>query len=115
MSCRPALPVAYAPTAPAVVAAPVMVPTVGIPLGRHGGRYRDGRRWRKRQEWVAHHRRQAGKNTRPHAALPSICKPDPAVAAKAGFTGKVSERSSTNSGIIAAPTLVRSHVLRGRC
>ncbi|MEN2471712.1 hypothetical protein [Burkholderia sp. GS2Y] len=52
----PAPPVAYAPYAPAVVAAPVMVPTVGIALGWHGGRYWDGRRWWGRQDWAAHHR-----------------------------------------------------------
>ncbi|RQT13410.1 hypothetical protein DF044_14095 [Burkholderia contaminans] len=37
----PPPPVVYAPP---VVAAPVMVPTVGIALGWHGDRYWDGRR-----------------------------------------------------------------------
>ncbi|MGK8977234.1 hypothetical protein ACRS9K_35845 [Burkholderia cenocepacia] len=46
-------PVVYAQP---VVAAPVMVPTVGIAIGWHGGRYWDGRRWWGRQEWAAHRR-----------------------------------------------------------
>ncbi|RAQ11742.1 hypothetical protein DPR02_10545 [Burkholderia cepacia] len=49
----PAPPVAYAPYVPVVAAAPVMVPTVGISLGWHYGRDRDGRRWWGRRERAA--------------------------------------------------------------
>ncbi|MBY4869530.1 hypothetical protein DIE14_32345 [Burkholderia sp. Bp9017] len=49
----PPPPVMYAPP---VVAAPVMVPTVGIALGWHGDRYWDGRRWWGRREWGARRR-----------------------------------------------------------
>ncbi|WP_240922083.1 hypothetical protein [Burkholderia cepacia] len=49
----PAPPIAYAPYAPVVAAAPVMVPTVGISLGWHYGRDRDGRRWWGRRERAA--------------------------------------------------------------